>query len=349
MKKKTLLTALVAVAALTIGMAAALRAAGVFDRDVQSTDDAYVTADFTLVAPKVSGLIAEVAVDDNQQVHAGDLLARIDDRDFRVALQNAQSELRAAQARLANVEAREARQKALIDQASAAVHAADAALTFATQNAKRYEQLSQQGAGTQEQQQHTAFTQHQQTAIRDQDAAALVAAQRERAVLASEDAEARAAVDRARAVVEQSELNLSYTRITAPVDGMIGQRSVRVGGYVSPETTLLAVVPLSRAYVVANYREVQLAHMEHGQPARVKVDALPGVELTGRVDSIAPATGLAFSPIAPDNATGNFTKVVQRLPVKIVLDPNQAATGRLRVGMSVVPSVDVSPGKGAQR
>ncbi|EUC11556.1 secretion protein HlyD family protein [Burkholderia sp. BT03] len=347
MKKLPLFIA--AVAVVLLAMFVALRGAGMFDRGIEDTDDAYVTADFTLVAPKVSGLISKVAVEDNQHVHAGDVLAEIDDRDFRVALQNAQSELQAAQARLENVQARDARQHALIGQAAAAVHADDAALVFAGQNAKRYEELSRQGAGTQEQQQQTSFTQRQQAAIRERDSAALVAGQKELGVLASEDSEAKAAVGRARAAVEQARLNLSYATIVAPVDGVVGQRDVRVGAYVSPGTMLLAIVPLSQAYVVANFREVQLTHMKPGQPARVRVDAMPGVVLAGRVESIAPATGLTFAPIAPDNATGNFTKVVQRLPVKIVLDAGQPGAAQLKVGMSVVPRVDVGAHAGERR
>jgi membrane fusion protein (multidrug efflux system) len=201
--------------------------------------------------------------------------------------------------------------------------------------------LSQQGAGTQEQQQQTSFAHRQQTAIRERDSAALLAAQKELGVLASEDSEARAAIGRSKAAVDQARLNLSYTTIVAPVDGVVGQRDVRVGAYVSPGSTLLAIVPLSQAYVVANFREVQLTHMKPGQPARVRVDAMPGFVLAGRVESIAPATGLTFAPMAPDNATGNFTKVVQRLPVKIVFDAGQPGVARLKVGMSVVPSVDV--------
>nr|WP_246637515.1 HlyD family secretion protein [Burkholderia catarinensis] len=327
----------------------ALRGAGQFGHGTEVTDDAYVAADFTLVAPKVSGLISKVAVEDNQHVRAGDLLAQIDGRDFEVALRNTRSELQAAQARLENVQARAVRQHALIEQAVAAVHADDAALVFAGQNAKRYEVLSQQGAGTQEQRQQTSFTQRQQAAIRERDAAVLSAAQKELGVLASEDAEARAAVERAKAAVEQAKLNLSYTTIVAPVDGVVGRRDVRVGAYVSPGTTLLAIVPLAQAYVVANFREVQLTRMKPGQRVQVRVDAMPDVVLAGRVESIAPATGLTFAPIAPDNATGNFTKVVQRLPVKIILDEGQPGAARLKVGMSVVPSIDVSARAGEVR
>ncbi|KVX99507.1 disulfide bond formation protein DsbA [Burkholderia ubonensis] len=343
---KTKMSLLIAVAVVVlIVVLVGFRNADLPGRGTEITDDAYITADFTLVAPKVSGLISKVSVEDNQRVRAGDLLAEIDDRDFQVALQNAQSELLAAQARLENVQARDARQRAMIEQAEAAVHADDAALVFAGQNAKRYEELSKQGAGTQEQQQQTFFTQRQQAAIRKRDVAALSAAQKELGVLASEEAEAKAAVGRAKAAVEQARLNLNYTTIVAPVDGVVGQRNVRVGAYVSPGKTLLAVVPLEKAYVVANFREVQLKHIKPGQRAHVRVDAMPDVVLAGRVDSIAPATGLTFAPIAPDNATGNFTKVVQRLPVKIVFDADQAGAARLKVGMSVVPSVDVSGGE----
>ncbi|MFM0700670.1 HlyD family secretion protein [Paraburkholderia sediminicola] len=327
----------------------ALAATGALHSNEQSTDDAYVSADYTLVAPKVSGQIAAVLVEDNQTVRAGDELARIDDRDYQTALQTARAELFVAKARLVNTDARSARQQAMIGQASATIAADDASLTFAQQNAQRYRRLSQEGAGTTEQQQQADFTLRQQTAIRLRDAAALTAAQKELDVLTSERAEMQATVTRAQASVDQAKLNLSYTKIAAPVDGMIGQRSVRVGTYVSAGTTLLAVVPLHSAYIVGNFRETQLTYMHANQPARVTVDAFPDVVMRGHVESVAPATGLTFAPIAPDNATGNFTKVVQRLPVKIVLDPNQPDAGRLRVGMSVVPHIDTgSRGERAQ-
>ncbi|WP_367304608.1 HlyD family secretion protein [Burkholderia multivorans] len=345
--KKKLILASVPIVIILAGLA--LKAAGAFESDHESTDDAYVSADYTLVAPKVSGLVDAVFVDDNQRVRAGDALAHIDDRDFRVALQTAEAELLSARARLENVRARESRQQAAIAQAKATLAADDAALTFANQNAQRYRNLSRQGAGTEEQQQQADFRQKQQSAVRRRDGAALDAAHRELNVLSSERAEAESAVEQAAAAVRQATLNLSYTNIVAPVDGVVGQRSVRVGAYVNAGTTLLAVVPLDEAYVVAHFRETQLARMRAGQPATIEVDALPGVRLRGHVDSVAPATGLTFAPIAPDNATGNFTKVVQRLPVKIKLERDQPDVARLRVGMSVVPSVDVAHGRGAPR
>lgn len=307
----------------------------------QTTDDAYVEADYTLVAPKISGIVSEVAIEDNQLVHSGDLLARIDDRDFQKALEIAQAEEQAAVAHMANAIARESRQQAVIAQARASVDADESALAFARQNAARYGQLSLEGAGTQEQQQHTQYIAKQQLALQDRDRAALQVAQREVTILASERAEAEGTVSRTKAAVEQAQINLGYTRITAPADGMIGERLVRTGTYVSPGSTMLAVVPLNRAYVVGNFRETQLAHIKPGQPVTITVDALPGLKLRGKVNSVSPATDLTFSPIAPDNATGNFTKVVQRIPVKIVLNEHQPAAEQLRVGMSVIPTIDV--------
>jgi membrane fusion protein (multidrug efflux system) len=306
----------------------------------QSTDDAYIVADYTLVAPKVPGVIDRVLVEDNQPVHAGDVLARIDPRDFRTALQTAQADLLSAKARVDNIDTRVSRQQSVISQTEATIAADDASLTFAQQSAQRYRKLSQDGAGTTEQQQQAEFSLRQQAALRLRDASAASAAQKDLAVLASERVEAQATMLRAQALVEQATLNLSYTTIVAPVDGVVGQRSVRVGAYVGAGTMLLAIVPLQRAYVVGNFREIQLTHVRARQTVKITVDAFPGLVLHGHVESIAPATGLTFAPIAPDNATGNFTKVVQRLPVKIALDSGQPGLLQLRVGMSVTPRID---------
>jgi membrane fusion protein, multidrug efflux system len=347
MNKKSLRMAGVAVAVMAIAGAVFAMTGGRHSSG-QSTDDAYVSADYTLVAPKVSGLISKVMVDDNQHVSAGAVVATIDDRDFRTALQTAHAGLAASKARLSNIDAQIQKQDAVIGQTKAIIVADDAALTFAQQNAQRYQRLSQDGAGTIEQQQQAEFTLRQQTAVRQRDLAASNAASREMGVLESQRAEAVAAVGRAESAVEQAELNLSYTRITAPVDGVVGQRSVRVGAFVNAGSTLLAVVPLQAAYVVGNYRETQLTHVRVGQHVQIKVDAYPDLLLSGRVDSIAPATGLTFSPVARDNATGNFTKVVQRVPVKIVLDANQPQQNLLRVGMSVVSDINTASAPAAE-
>lgn len=314
--------------------------------NAQSTDDAVIAADYTLVAPRIRGQVVQVLVEDNQVVKAGDLLATIDDRDYLTALRGANADLAAAQARLAGVEAQQQRQQDVIRQAGATLRADQASVAFAEQNAARYRQLAADGTATLEEQQRNNSALLQQTALLERDSAALETDRKQLTVLAAERTEALAAVERARHALDQAQLNVSYTKIIAPIDGVVGQRSVRVGAYVEAGTMLLAVVPLKQIYVIANYRETQLPRVRAGQVATVAVDGLPGVSFRGRVDSVAPATGLTFAPIAPDNATGNFTKVVQRLPVKIVLDAGQPQMDRLRVGMSVIPSIDIRSATG---
>ena len=308
-------------------------------RFVESTDDAYVQADYTSVAPKVSGYIADVLIADNQYVKAGQILAHIDDRDFRTALDQAQANLAAAEATVRNIDAQLGLQQAEILQADAAVAATRASLVFAREDALRYRKLVPTGAGTVQRAQQTEAARDALTARLQSNVAGVIAAQRKIDVLQTERAAAEAGVQRAQAVRQQTELNLSYTTIAAPVDGTVGARSLRVGQYVTAGTQLMAVVPLHAAYVVANFKETQLAHVRAGQPVNVDVDGLDGASLTGHVDSLAPASGLEFALLPPDNATGNFTKIVQRIPVKIILDDARAA-GVLRAGMSVEANID---------
>ncbi|WP_034993353.1 HlyD family secretion protein [Beijerinckia mobilis] len=308
----------------------------------QMTDDAYVTADFTVVAPKVSGRIDQVMVEDNQRVRKGDELAHIEDDDYRTALMAAEAEITTAKADIANLAAEIIRQEAVIAQAKAAVEADAAALDFAKANAQRYHNLSKGGAGTVEQKQAAESEYRQRLAALTRDEAAVVAAEKQVAVLEAQKARAQGALESAESHRHQADLNLSYTTIRAPVDGMIGARGARVGAYVNPGTALLAVVPLQEAYVLANFQETQLTHVVPGQKALIYVDTFPDTKIQGHVDSIAPATGVAFAPIQPDNATGNFTKVVQRLPVKIVFDPDQDLARKVRVGMSVEAEIDTA-------
>ena len=304
------------------------------------TDDAYVNADYTLVAPKVSGYVASVNVQDNQQVKAGELLATLDDRDYRVALETAQANLQVSEAKRLSSQAQLEQQQSTIDEAKATLAASQASSQYAGQSAARYNQLYKSGTIAADEQQKASSTQRSASAAVRQSEAALAAAIKQVGVLQAAVRQAEADVTAAQASVDQAKLNLSYTRIVAPVDGMVGQRSVRLGAYVSAGTRLLAVVPLQQTYITANYLETQLADVQPGQKAVVKVDALPGKRFTGHVDSIAPATGATFSAISPDNATGNYTKVVQRLPVKIVLDANQPDLAQLRVGMSAIPEIE---------
>ncbi|TDY51606.1 membrane fusion protein (multidrug efflux system) [Paraburkholderia rhizosphaerae] len=332
----------VAVCMAVIGVAASGRTALIGDSTTESTNDAYVAADFTLVAPRVAGQVSEVRVEDNQRVKAGQLLVRIDDRDFRAALMSADADVTAARASVANYDAEIARQPSLVDQARATLRADDASVVFARANAARYQNLSDAGAGTTQEQQHASSTLAEQLAKQSHDQAALLAAQQNLDVLRTQRDKAAGALAHAQAAREQAKLNLSYTEIRAPIDGKVGRRSARVGAFVTTGTPMLAIVPLSEAYIVANFQENQLTRMRPGEPVRIKVDSMPGVVIQGHVDSLAPATGLSFAPIAPDNATGNFTKVVQRVPVKITLDAGQEATSDLSVGLSVEAEVSVA-------
>jgi membrane fusion protein, multidrug efflux system len=306
-------------------------------RFLVSTDDAYVKADNTTIAPKVSGYLTDVLVGDNQRVKAGQVLAQIDDRDFKVALDQAKADVAAAHAAVASKQAQLDVQQAVIEAAKATIEVDTATKTFASQENKRYTDLASTGYGSvQNAQQAQARNAGADAAIL-RDRANLISAQKQVELLKAEITQATAAVARASAVQRQAELNLGYTTITAPIDGVVGNRTLRTGQYVQAGTQLMSLVPASGAYVVANFKETQLTHVREGQPVDIDVDMFPGQVVHGHVDSLAPASGQEFALLPPDNATGNFTKVVQRIPVKIALDG--AAAIELRPGMSVIPSI----------
>jgi membrane fusion protein (multidrug efflux system) len=309
-------------------------------RYVESTNDAYVKADYTTVAPKVSGYIAAVMVEDNQPVKAGQVLAQIDDRDFKTALAQAQADVANAEAGIRNLDAQLALQQSVIDQANADIASAEAALDFAQQDYTRYRDLLKSGYGTTQRAQQADAGLRGQKAQLQHNHAVLVAAQQQIEVLRTQRAQAETQVQRDRAVEQQAQLNVSYTTIVSPIDGTVGARSLRVGQYVQAGTQLMAVVPLQAVYVVANFKETQLTHVRGGEPVAVSVDTFPGAEFRGHVDSLSPASGLEFSLLPPDNATGNFTKIVQRIPVKIVLERGDPLVGLLRAGMSVEATID---------
>jgi membrane fusion protein (multidrug efflux system) len=304
-----------------------------------STDDAYVKADYTTIAPKVAGYISEVLVQDNQPVKRGQTLARIDDRDYRTAQAQANADVDAADAAVRNLDAQIVLQQSVIEQARATIVATRASLKFADLDAVRYQDLMKTGAGTTQRAQQTVAGRDQTAAQLQRDEAGLLAAQNKVAVLLTARSQATAQREHSQAVLQQAELNLSYTTITAPVDGTVGARSLRVGQYVAAGTQLMAVVPLDAAYIVANFKETQLTYVRNGQPVRIVIDGFPNANLKGHVDSLSPASGLEFSLLPPDNATGNFTKIVQRIPVKIVLDHSDLS-GLLRAGLSVEPTID---------
>lgn len=307
----------------------------------QTTDDAYVHADFTTVAPQVSGNVSRVLIEDNQIVKAGDLLVKIDERDFVVAVEAAKAQVASTEANITSLQAQLVRQESTIHQAQAVVAADEANLKLAQENQKRYRNLASDGSGTVQALQQAEAQLGTQQAGLEKNRAGLLAARQQVDILKADLEKAKAALAQAKAGQEAAELKLSYTRIMAPFDGTIGQKSVRVGGFVNAGKPLLAVVPLDAVYITANFRETQLAHVRPGQAVEVKIDALPGETLQGKVESLSPASGVSYSPVAPHNATGNFTKIVQRLPVRISINPNQAATTKLRVGMSVMPTISI--------
>lgn len=306
------------------------------------TNDAYVSAYSSVVAPKVGGRVDAVMAQDNERVRKGEVLAHIEDDDYRAALKVAQGNVAAARADIVNLQAEFLRQDALISAARAAVQSDDAALTFAQQDEARYRTLAAGGAGSIEQRQHTVAQTRQAMAAKARDEAAVLAAIQEKDVLTAQIERAKGNLIRAEGEQQRAALDLSYCTIPAPVDGVVGARGVRVGNYVNPGSALMAVTPVQDAFVVAHFQETQLTHVVPGQKATVWVDTFPGQPLHAHVDSIPPATGVAFAPIQPDNATGNFTKVVQRLPVRIVLDPGQTLAARVRIGMSVEVRIDTA-------
>ena len=305
-----------------------------------STDDAYVKADSTTIAPKVPGYLQEVLVRDNERVKAGQVLARIDNRDYRVALDQARADVGAAKAQIASKQAQLEVQQAVIDAARATIVVDQANLTFAAQDSKRYTDLAATGSGSVQNAQQAQARIAAANATLARDTANLASALKQVDLLNAEIVQTKAAAAHAEAVEDQAGLNLGYTTITAPIDGVVGNRTLRLGQFVQAGTQLMSVVPVEGAYVVANYKETQLTDVREGQAVDITVDTFPGQVVHGHVDSIAPASGQEFALLPPDNATGNFTKVVQRIPVRIALDGNGQSPLELRPGMSVIPSIE---------
>ena len=305
-------------------------------RFLETTDDAYLQADKVIVAPRIAGYVAEVLVGDNQPVKAGEVIARLDDREYRVALKQAQAEVDKDKAELQGVAAAITQQQAQIEQARAEVENTEAALTFSSQESTRYQNLLQSGSGTVQRQQQAESDLRQRRAARDKSRASLDVAEQQVDSLKAQQAGSKASLEGAQTKLDQAQLNLTYTTITAPIDGVVGDRSLRLGQFVSAGTNLLTLVPMGRdIYLVANFKETQVGNMMVGQAVSFTVDALGSHEFKGRVISFAPGTGAQFALLPPENATGNFTKVVQRVPVRIAFDGIDTLLGRLRPGLSV--------------
>ncbi len=309
-------------------------------RFFETTDDAYVAADAVTLAPRVAGYLLTVPVRDNQVVHAGEVLARIDDRDYRAALAQAGAEVSEGRASLLAVDSQTAEQQQSIAQAEADVEADAARLRFAAAERDRAATLSAIGVGSREARERTSAAFDEDGADLRHAVAALGVARAKIQTLRAEGAYAAGAIAKAQADVDRARINLDDTVLRAPVDGVVGDRSARAGNYVQPGSGLLTVVPMGQGlYVTANFKETQLDRMRPGQAVTITADAYPGHPFRGVIDGFSPGTGAQFALLPPENATGNFTKIVQRVPVRIRLEPDRALR-LLRAGLSVEASVD---------
>lgn len=339
--------------ALLIGVIAILIAGFVWYSDrqnrgiyMQGTDNAYIAADSVVVAPKIAGYVERVLVSENQRVREGQPLAELDPREARAQTEQINSQIGVATATAETTRSQIAEQQAAIAQAQAQLDAARAEATFAAQQVTRYQPLAASGAEPRE---RLAQLQTQARQARERAEAAqagLTGAQRRVGTLGSQIRQAQAQAEAARAQLAASRVNVESTLLRAAVGGTIGDLAVRVGQFVQPGTRMMTVVPVDRLFIRANFKETQLGLMRVGQPVTIEVDALPGIELTGRVASFAPGTGAQFSVLPPQNATGNFTKIVQRVPVRIAIEAPPAVLRLLLPGMSVDVTVDTRSAKG---
>jgi membrane fusion protein (multidrug efflux system) len=317
-------------------------------RFIISTDDAYLRADLVTVAPRVSGYIEEIYVMENQRVEAGQPLLRIDLRNYRDALSQQTATVDARQADIEAANNQVQQQQAVLEQDRAQLAGARADAQFARQQADRYRALRDQGAETDERYAQADNDRQRTAAAEDSAAAALHVAERQLATFKSQIDQARAQLESAQASASTARLDLDDTLVRASIAGVVGDDTARVGQYVQPGTRLMSIVPVQSVYLVGNFKETQLERMRIGQPATVKVDALGGTEIRARVASFAPGTGAQFALLPPENATGNFIKIVQRVPVRLSLMPDQDLAPRLLPGLSATVSVDTQQGGSAR-
>ena len=305
----------------------------------QSTDDAYIQSDVTVISPKVEGYIKKVRVTDNQEVAEGKVLFVIDDRDFKAKAAQAEAAVALEEASVGTFESRLKLQQAVIDQAAAGVQSAEADLSRAQQDYKRYSALMTSDFASRQRFEQAEADARKAEAALLKSRAALAAEQNQLGVFRSQQREEQAKLQQARANLQLAQNDLDNTVIRAPISGVAGNRAGQVGQYVKAGTQLLSLVPLPRVYVTANFKETQLTRMRPGQRAEVSVDAYPEMPLEGEVESFAPGSGAQFSLLPPDNATGNFTKIVQRVPVRIALPQDDPLAKFLRPGLSVTVTV----------
>lgn len=322
-------------------------------RFMVSTDDAYVQADITILSAKVSGYVSSVAVTNNQSVKAGDLIAKIDEGDYRLALQSAKDKLATQQSAIERIGKQVEASRAQAAQADAQIAAAQAEAERAEADYARQQQLSRSDYTSRATLETAKAARDRAEANVKSAQAALAAARANVDVLSAQQTEGRRVAAELQTAVEKAERDLSFTEIRAPVDGVIGNKAVEVGTFVQPGARLAALVPLTSVHVDANFKETQLASLHVGQKVHIAVDAFPDTDIVGTVESVSPASGAVFSLLPPENATGNFTKIVQRVPVRVAVDQSVAQQGLLRPGLSVVVNVDTrtgnEPTKTAQR
>jgi membrane fusion protein, multidrug efflux system len=334
---------IVVIAALLVGIVASDWNLWVGSAPLQTTDDAYLQADLTPLAAKSPGYVRSVPVQDFQRVKAGDLLVEIVDDDYRAQLEQAQASVETAEYAIENIDQQKVVQRALIQQAEATIEATQADLTrYHLEAVRQQKLLANRYAGTEQRVEQADDAEKHTQATLALNQAQLAQQRHQLNVLDTQKKQATATLKAQQAARDLAKIALGYTRIVAPVDGMVSERRVRPGQYVSVGTQVISLVPLPDVWVIANYKEVQMTRVRLGQPARATVDAFPGVVLRGHVDSWSPASGAQFSLLPPDNATGNFTKVVQRIPVKIVLERDSSLGDLLRPGMSVIATIDTS-------
>jgi membrane fusion protein (multidrug efflux system) len=313
-------------------------------RYIVSTDDAYVGVRSTTLSPKVAGYVTEILAADNATVKAGDVLMRIDDGDYKLAVETARDQVAVQQATVERMRRQIAAQEAAVEQARAQVTSAKAAAHRANLELKRQEDLATRQINSRQTLEQAQANAEQAEASVQSANAALDAAIANVDVIKAQQEEASRTLKQLQTALAKAERDLSFTALRAPFDGVLGNRAVQVGDYVQPTVRLATLVPLDQVYIDANFKETQLAALKPGQPVSIEVDALPGRHLEGRVASFAPASGSIFSLLPPDNATGNFTKVVQRLPVRILVPAAVADQAVLRPGLSVIVKVNTKPG-----
>ncbi|RWO52977.1 HlyD family secretion protein [Mesorhizobium sp.] len=305
-----------------------------------STDDAYVQADMAFISPKISGYVDQVKVTENQQVKAGDPLLVVDNGDYKIAVAQAEAQIATLSKTLDRIDAQTQAARASLEQAQAQKTADQAAAANAARVQARAAQLLKTHVGTQ------AQLDDAQTAVEQANAALvgadaqIAAAEANIGVLQAQRAETASTLASLQLARDKAARDLSFTVLRAPYDGVVGNRSVEQGDLISPGQKLAVIVPMDKLYIVANFKETQLARLVPGEKVRISVDAIDGQDFEGTVSSLAPASGAVFSLLPPENATGNFTKVVQRVPVRIDVPADVLKTGKLRAGLSVVVAVD---------